>query len=56
MARKLSMLAPDWWDFTTLDDELLNDVSKLSPSDLLQLSREGFRVVFYYTLEDFYLA
>ena len=22
MARKLSMLAPDWWDFTTLDDEI----------------------------------
>ena len=56
MARKLSMLAPDWWDFTTLDDELLNDVAKLTPEDLLQLSRKGFRVVFYDTLEDFYLA
>jgi len=56
MARKLSMLAPDWWDFTTLDDELLKDVSKLTPKDLLQLSREGFRVIFYDTLEDFYLA
>ncbi len=56
MARKLSMLAPDWWDFTTLDDELLNDVANLSPKDLLQLSRSGFKVVFYDTLEDFYLA
>ena len=56
MHRKLSMLAPDWWDFTTLDDKLLNDVSKLMPNDLLQLSREGFRVIFYDTLEDFYLA
>jgi glucosamine-6-phosphate deaminase len=56
MARKLSLLAPDWWDFTTLDDELLNDVAKLTPQDLLQLSRPGFRVVFYDTLEDFYLA
>ncbi len=56
MARKLSMLAPDWWDFTTLDDELLTDAAKLSPNDLLQLSRPGFKVVFYDTLEDFYLA
>jgi glucosamine-6-phosphate deaminase len=56
MARKLSMLAPEWWDFTTLDDELLSDVAKLSAGDLLQLSRDGFNVVFYDTLEDFYLA
>jgi len=56
MARKLSMLAPDWWDYTTLDDELLNDVAKLTADDLLGLSREGFEVVFYDTLEDFYLA
>ena len=50
------MLAPDWWDFTTLDDELLNDAAKLTPKDLVQLSREGFRVIIYDTLEDFYLA
>lgn len=56
MARKLSMLAPDWWDFTTLDDELLNDAAKLTPKDLVQLSREGFRVILYDTVEDFYLA
>jgi glucosamine-6-phosphate deaminase len=56
MARKLSMLAPDWWDFTTLDDELLNDVAKLTINDMEQLSRDGFRIVMYDTLEDFYLA
>ncbi len=56
MARKQSILAPGWWDFTTLDDELLNDAAKLSENDLLQLSREGFNVVFYDTLEEFYLA
>ncbi len=56
MARKLSMLAPGWWDFTTLDDELLNDAAKLTPEDLLQLSRDGFKVLMYDTLEDFYLA
>ena len=56
MARKLSILAPEWWDYTTLDDEILNEAAKLSAEDMLGLSREGFRVVFYDTLEDFYLA
>ncbi|HOB83746.1 MAG TPA: hypothetical protein PKX27_01795 [Bacteroidales bacterium] len=56
MARKLSMLAPGWWDYTTLDDELLNDAAKLTPEDLPQLSREGFKVIIYDTIEDFYLA
>jgi len=56
MARKLSMLAPEWWDFTTLEDDLLGNVAKLTANDLLQLSRDGFNVVFYDTLEDFYLA
>jgi glucosamine-6-phosphate deaminase len=56
MARKQSILAPEWWDFTTLDDEILNDAAKLTPEDMLGMSREGFKVVFYDTLEDFYLA
>ncbi|NLB26222.1 MAG: glucosamine-6-phosphate isomerase [Bacteroidales bacterium] len=56
MARKISMLVPDWWDFTTLDDELLNDAARLTKEDMIALSRDGFKVVFYDTLEDFYLA
>jgi glucosamine-6-phosphate deaminase len=56
MARKLSMLAPGWWDFTTLPDDLLNEAAKLTEKDMLQLSREGFKVIFYDTIEDFYLA
>lgn len=56
MARKLSMLAPEWWDFTTLDEDILKDAVGLTAVDMLQLSREGFKVVFYDTLEDFYLA
>ena len=56
MARKTSILAPDWWDFTTLDDDILNDAARLSADDILGLSREGFKVVFYDTLADFYLA
>ena len=56
MARPLSRIAPDWWDYTTLDAELIRDAAALAPEDLLALSRPGFRVVFYDTLEDFYLA
>jgi glucosamine-6-phosphate deaminase len=50
------MLAPDWWDFTTLPDDLLNDAAKLTPDDLLKLSRSVFKVVFYDTIQEFYLA
>lgn len=56
MTRKESMLAPGWWDYTTLDDEILNDAAKLSVEDMAGLNREGFKVVFYDTIEDFYLA
>ena len=56
MARKLSSIAPDWWDYTTLDDEVLNAAARLTADDMLKLSRPGFRVEFYDTLEDFYLA
>ncbi len=54
--RPLSKVAPDWWDYTTLDTALLDDAARLSAEDLLALSREGFAVRFYDTLEDFYLA
>ncbi len=56
MARRRSVVAPDWWDYTTLDEELLADAARLTAEDLVQLSRPGFRVVMYDTLEDFYLA
>lgn len=56
MARPLSKIAPDWWDYTTIDKSILDDAANLTPEDLLGLSRDGFRVVFYDTLEDFYLA
>ena len=56
MPRKLSSIAPDWWDYTTLDDEIIASAAKLTPEGMLRLSRPGFRVVFYDTLEEFYLA
>jgi glucosamine-6-phosphate deaminase len=56
MARPISKVAPSWWDYTTLDAEILNDAARLDESDLTQLARPGFQVSFYDTLEDFYLA
>jgi glucosamine-6-phosphate deaminase len=56
MARPLSKIAPQWWDYTTLDPEILCDAAKLSAEDLAALSRPGFRVVLYDTLQEFYLA
>lgn len=56
MPRTRSAIAPDWWDYTTLDAELLADAARLTPDQMRRLSRPGFRVVFYDTLEEFYLA
>ncbi len=56
MPRKHSSIAPDWWDYTTLDDDLVQSAAKLTPERMLRLSRPGFKVVFYETLEEFYLA
>ncbi|HCP37098.1 MAG TPA: glucosamine-6-phosphate isomerase, partial [Verrucomicrobiales bacterium] len=56
MSRKLSQIAPDWWDYTTLDDALIKDAASLTARKLKGLSRPGFKIVFYDTLEEFYLA
>lgn len=56
MPRKLSSLAPDWWDYTTLDTDIIKEAAALTPEKMLKLSRPGFKVVFYDTLEDFYCA
>jgi glucosamine-6-phosphate deaminase len=51
-----SKVAPEWWDYTTLNRDILDEASCLEAGDLLQLTRPGFIVKFYDTLEDFYLA
>jgi glucosamine-6-phosphate deaminase len=56
MKRKTSPLAPGWWDYTTLDSAIIEDAAKMTVEDLVQLSRPGFQVALYDTLEDFYLA
>jgi glucosamine-6-phosphate deaminase len=54
--RPISKVASDWWDYTTLDAELLADAARLTADDMYKLSRPGFTVKFYDTREEFYLA
>lgn len=56
--RRKSSIAPDWWDYTTLelDSKLTDKIASMGPQDLINLSRPGFKVVFYNTIEEFYTA
>ena len=54
--RPKSKVAPDWWDYTTLDIEILNDAARIDQKGLQELWRPGFQISLYETLEDFYLA
>ena len=56
MPRKLSAIAPDWWDYTTLDSDLIEEASRLTAEELVNLSRPGFAVVMYGSIEEFYVA
>jgi glucosamine-6-phosphate deaminase len=56
LGRPLSVVSPEWWDYTTLERELLNDAAGLSGDDFAALSRPGFEIRLYDTLESFYLA
>jgi glucosamine-6-phosphate deaminase len=54
--RNRSKISGDWWDYTTLDEEILEDADKLTERNILELSRPGFSIKFYDDLESFYLA
>jgi glucosamine-6-phosphate deaminase len=56
MTRRLSAIASDWWDYTTLPQDVIVAAARLSPRDIDKLSRPGFQVVLYDTHEEFYLA
>ncbi len=56
MKRPLSKLAPDWWDYTTLAPELLADAARINEKKLRGLSRPGFSIHFYDTVEEFFVA
>ncbi len=54
--RKISSVAKAWWDYTTLDTEMLQEAAKITAADLTKLSRTGFSVKVYENRDDFFLA
>ncbi len=54
--RNLSKVAPDWWDYTTLDESILKEAAKLEVEDFNKLQRNGFKIKMFDTLEEFYNA
>ena len=56
MARPVSKVAPLWWDYTTLDSQLIDDAARLSADDLVSLSRPGFEVRIFDTLAELFFG
>jgi len=54
--RNMSKVSEGWWDYTTLDGEVLDEAARLTADDLEKLQRPGFTIKFYDTLEEFYAA
>ncbi|MDD5707253.1 MAG: glucosamine-6-phosphate isomerase [Kiritimatiellae bacterium] len=54
--RNMSRVAPGWWDYTTLDRELLDDAARLTEKSIRGLARPGFEINFFDTVQEFYLA
>ncbi len=54
--RNYSKIAKDWWDYTTLDREILDAASRITIDTLPKLQRKGFRINIYDTLQEFYAA
>jgi uncharacterized protein (TIGR00730 family) len=45
MPRKFSTIAPDWWDYTTLDRELIEEAARLTPAKMAKLARDGCSII-----------
>ena len=52
--RALSKISPDWWDYTTLDREILDEAAKITIENLKSFERPGFKINIYDTLQEFY--
>lgn len=54
--RPKSKIHEKWWDYTTLDREILEDAARLTVRDIEALERPGFSVRIYDTREAFFAA
>ncbi len=54
--RAISKVAPEWWDYTTLDVKILNEAAKITIDSLKGFERPGFKINIYDTVQEFYCA
>ncbi len=54
--RRTSTIASGWWDYTTLDREILEEAARLTVHDLECLARPGFEIAMYDSSEEFFTA
>ena len=54
--RALSKSSPDWWDYTTLDREILDEAAKINIDNLKSFERPGFKINIFDTYQEFYCA
>ena len=54
--RAESKVAPEWWDYTTLDREILDEAARINIDNLQSFEREGFKIKIYDTVQEFYCA
>jgi glucosamine-6-phosphate deaminase len=54
--RAISKVAPEWWDYTTLDREIMDDAAKITIDNLKSFERPGFKINIYDTIQELYCA
>ena len=54
--RNMSMVSSEWWDYTTLDPQILEAAAKLSVQELCALRKRGFTIKLYHSRDEFFLA
>ena len=54
--RAFSKISADWWDYTTLDREILDAASRITIENLKSFERPGFKINLFDTYQEFYCA
>ena len=62
--RNYSKISKDWWDYTTLDKDILDAAARITINDLKKLERPGFKInifrlkfsYFYFLFKNLILA
>jgi glucosamine-6-phosphate deaminase len=54
--RNKSMVAENWWDYSTLDPQILEAAAKLTVEELCALKKPGFRIELYHNRDEFFLS